>query len=481
MLGSLQLPFQFDPARLAAGLAEIRADEWSPHYNDSDYAGIWRGAALRSASGEAGDLRSVAPSFHDTALLDRCPQLREVVGTFQCRVKAVRLLGLAPGSFIREHSDHALDFEDGEARIHVPIQTNDRVEFYVQGERLLMEEGGAYYVNVNLPHRVNNRGTSERVHLVIDVEVNDWVRELFARSSRIARCAPPSRGVEEFRDAAIGDPALRETLRPIADAREFEAAAVRLGGERRFAFHEGDVDALLTGVARPGAAGGLAYQLEIRDGEPYLWWTDARPLAEPFFEETVWAALRTPWGKFSRRVSRLEGRRWQLKGLIFHMSRSGSTLMAQMLKAAGCRVASEAMPVRAALESNPAWLPAVVAALDVDFVKLDAWSVHRLPEIRAAFPETPWIFLHRDPAEVMASHRRSPGIQALPGAIDPSSLEMTMTDLTARSRARSGLIRCWRRSSRRRRGISTQKVCPWTIASCRMRPGAAWRGTSESS
>jgi len=48
------------------------------------------------------------------------------------------------------------------------------VEFYVCGERLALEEGGCYYVNVNLPHRVNNRGTKPRVHMVIDAAVDDW-------------------------------------------------------------------------------------------------------------------------------------------------------------------------------------------------------------------------------------------------------------------------------------------------------------------
>src|SRR4051794_24535165 len=112
MLTALRLPFHFSADPLKSDLARIGAGEWAPHYNAADYGGVWRGAALRSASGSTTDLRSVAAEFQDTALLDRCRSFQEVVGAFQCRVKAVRLLGLAPGSFIREHSDHALDFED---------------------------------------------------------------------------------------------------------------------------------------------------------------------------------------------------------------------------------------------------------------------------------------------------------------------------------------------------------------------------------
>src|SRR5580700_1748325 len=176
------LPFQFDPHRLQTDLAGIQPEEWSPHYNERDFGGDWRGVALRSASASPRDLNA-GPSvvgFVDTPLLDRCPYFRAVLGAFRCPLKSVRLLSLAPGSYIREHSDNALEYEDGEIRIHVPVLTSALVEFYVSGERLLLEEGGCYYVNVNLPHRVNNRGTAARVHLVIDAAVDDWVRDLFA-------------------------------------------------------------------------------------------------------------------------------------------------------------------------------------------------------------------------------------------------------------------------------------------------------------
>jgi hypothetical protein len=438
MLTALRLPFHFDAERLKSDLARVAPDEWAPHYNAADYGGVWRGAALRSASGLTTDLRSVAGEFQDTALLDRCRSFREVVGAFQCRVKSVRLLGLASGSFIREHSDHALDFEDGEARIHVPVLTNSGVEFYLSGERLLLDAGGAYYVNVNLPHRVNNHSDSERVHLVIDAEVNEWVRELFAKSTEIRRGKPRPHGVEAFRDAAMTDPGLRDELSGIAGVKEFETAAVRLGREHGFDFNGGDVDAALHGVPSAGAPGGLAYELLVRGGRPFLAWTDTgeHRLEEPFFDETVRARLKRPWARFTRRCVPLDvvSGGPALKGLIFHMSRCGSTLLSQMLKAAGYRVASEPPPVDAALRSNPAWLPAVVTALGAEFVKLDAWHIHELETIRAQFPTTPWIFVHRDAAEVLASQRQSPGMHALPGAMDPKALRMAWADVTTLDR-----------------------------------------------
>jgi hypothetical protein len=87
----------------------------------------------------------------------------------------VRLLKLGPGSVIKEHRDHALGLEDGIARIHIPILSNPDVEFVLNSQRVVMDEGESWYLNFNLPHRVVNRGSRERVHLVVDCTVNAWL------------------------------------------------------------------------------------------------------------------------------------------------------------------------------------------------------------------------------------------------------------------------------------------------------------------
>lgn len=112
-------------------------------------------------------------------MMDACPYMREVIDSFGCEVMGVRLLKLAPGALIREHRDAELSFEHGEARIHVPILTNELVEFYIDGERVVMEEGSCWYMNFNLPHRISNGGATDRVHLVMDLKVNDTLQKTF--------------------------------------------------------------------------------------------------------------------------------------------------------------------------------------------------------------------------------------------------------------------------------------------------------------
>jgi aspartyl/asparaginyl beta-hydroxylase (cupin superfamily) len=108
-----------------------------------------------------------------------------VLRAFECQLLAVRLLRLKAGSRIKEHTDLNLGYEDGEIRLHIPIHTNPGVEFYLSGRRIILAEGECWYVNTSLPHRVANTGERDRIHLVIDCVVNDWVRAIFADPAQV--------------------------------------------------------------------------------------------------------------------------------------------------------------------------------------------------------------------------------------------------------------------------------------------------------
>lgn len=182
MVDLLKLPLSFDQARLKADLAALAPEDWVLHFNKPYYEGEWSGVALRSVNGQDGRLYpdpTARAEYADTPTLARCPYLQEVLATFKCDLEAVRLLKLRAGSSIREHKDYNLGYEDGEVRFHVPVLTNPDVEFYLNQERVVMNEGECWYLNFNLPHRVVNHSATDRIHLVIDCVVNDWVRALF--------------------------------------------------------------------------------------------------------------------------------------------------------------------------------------------------------------------------------------------------------------------------------------------------------------
>ena len=66
---------------------------------------------------------------------------------------------------------------------HVPIITGHDVEFYLGGDLVAMRPGECWYLNFDLPHRVQNLGATERVHLVIDCRANDWLRAMIASAA----------------------------------------------------------------------------------------------------------------------------------------------------------------------------------------------------------------------------------------------------------------------------------------------------------
>jgi hypothetical protein len=154
-----------------------------------NYEGDWTVLPLRKAAGATHPVMMIyadptATAFEDAPLLDRMPYVREVLARFACPVQTVRLMRLAPGSVIREHRDHDLAAEWGAARIHVPITTSDAVEFLLNGEPVVMTPGSAWYLRLSDPHSVVNRGSVDRVHLVIDCVADPWLTGLLRTASR---------------------------------------------------------------------------------------------------------------------------------------------------------------------------------------------------------------------------------------------------------------------------------------------------------
>jgi hypothetical protein len=49
---------------------------------------------------------------------------------------------------------------------------------------VVLEAGSAWYLRLSDPHTVFNGGGADRVHMVIDADVNDWVEALFDSALR---------------------------------------------------------------------------------------------------------------------------------------------------------------------------------------------------------------------------------------------------------------------------------------------------------
>lgn len=186
MIKYLQLPYQFDVKKMQEETMQLGKAFWKLHFQVKHYAGEWSAIPLRSINGDA-DNGFISPDesddYADTVLLKDCPYLQQVLKTFACPLLSVRLLKLAAGAQIHEHKDRDLCFEEGLVRFHIPVITNEEVEFFLDKEKIQLKEGDCWYMNFNLPHSLHNKSKTDRIHLVIDARVNEWVQNLFSSLS----------------------------------------------------------------------------------------------------------------------------------------------------------------------------------------------------------------------------------------------------------------------------------------------------------
>jgi hypothetical protein len=203
---------------------------------------------------------------------------------------------------------------------------------------------------------------------------------------------------------------------------------------------------------------------------PALDWADlsAERFVEPFFDQTV---ARWATGPHARPLVRtgldallaLDSEpSLDPAGMIFHLSRCGSTLVSRLLGTLpGVIVLAEPAPLNGLLGLDPDWVDGATLVRLVRLLvralgrcrhgderhlvlKCTSWNIRRREILAAAFPETPWVWVQRDPAHVVASLLANPpgwlGHQAVPPqasrrfGLDPAAVEaMTRPEFTARA------------------------------------------------
>ena len=164
-------------------LQKLEDVDWIDHFVTQNYDGSWDVIPLRGPAHATHPVMMIysdpaCTEFSDTPYLGACNYFQQALARFRCPINAVRLMRLTPGSVIKEHTDYDLSLEDGNARLHIPVITNRQVEFRLNGRRVVMNEGECWYLRLSDPHTVTKRGDNDRVHLVIDASVNQWLADL---------------------------------------------------------------------------------------------------------------------------------------------------------------------------------------------------------------------------------------------------------------------------------------------------------------
>ena len=144
-------------------------------------------------------------------VLKKCPYFQEIFDSFECEKVSFRLLRRPPASSYAWHTDK--DKGPSVVRLQVPIITNEQSslvitdyqqydEFKSMKERLseceafeqyamfkeanqgcfeehVLQPGVLYYFDTKRFHNLFNLASTERITLVMDFFVNDWLRQRY--------------------------------------------------------------------------------------------------------------------------------------------------------------------------------------------------------------------------------------------------------------------------------------------------------------
>ena len=112
------------------------------------------------------------------------PVMRQAVATYGYAdgdYPRVMLARMGAGGVIQPHRD-ANPAAKWPHKIHVPLLTNDKVIFFVEGKGFHIAEGEAAEVNNMDTHAVENAGDTDRIHLIFeyydrDQPLPDWIAD----------------------------------------------------------------------------------------------------------------------------------------------------------------------------------------------------------------------------------------------------------------------------------------------------------------
>lgn len=108
---------------------------------------------------------ALLPAARDIALLAMANVKGEQLGR-------VVLTRLAPGKVIYPHADTVGAYSAFYRRFHVPIQSGPEVVFACGDERIAMDPGCLYWFDHSEVHTIENRGTEDRINLIVDVRIS---------------------------------------------------------------------------------------------------------------------------------------------------------------------------------------------------------------------------------------------------------------------------------------------------------------------
>lgn len=204
-----------DLSRLRAEFESIPSSAWASSYWGSVHCSV--GMLLLRGGNRGMQEDFYCDEVVDQPILEQLPYMRSLLGDqgpFGPAVYAF-IFRMEPGGVTLVHRDTIEKWFDM-YRIHVPIITNPQAHFVSDGRSIHFAAGRAWSFDNQSRHGVVN-GDSERVHLIMDVDFNDRLRQQIDRATLLEGEPNPAHmdiisGKTRQKPSYMGDEAIRQGI-----------------------------------------------------------------------------------------------------------------------------------------------------------------------------------------------------------------------------------------------------------------------------
>ncbi|WP_065257447.1 aspartyl/asparaginyl beta-hydroxylase domain-containing protein [Pseudomonas bananamidigenes] len=232
-----RLPVSVDLPLLLQALSAIDGRDWRGHFNTAYFKGDWNGVALISAADALTELSpGTAEAVPRRLWLNDC-RWQQALRDLPVEIVSARLLRLGPGGQIHEHRDYDLDGENADLRLHIPLLSPPAVDFWLDGLRMPMAAGECWFLDLARPHRVDNRDSTARIHLVLDCRPGAWLERMIAEGlPSTPQPDAQDSALQRFERLLVADPSLSAALQALHDPEAFIQQTLALAAGRGLSF-----------------------------------------------------------------------------------------------------------------------------------------------------------------------------------------------------------------------------------------------------
>jgi|TARA_B110000037_G_scaffold89088_1_gene105495 hypothetical protein len=156
------------------------------NHSSGAFDGGWGAIGLITYGGDPyTDMVKNESKLLPTRLLNSCDYIKELLDRIPGKKDRVRFMEVKPNTHVFWHYDNNetiddLDYQKN-ARLHLPIITSDKVELKICNQNTRWKAGKLYYGDFSFPHSIFNGSDINRIHLIIDVNINDNLIKMFPK------------------------------------------------------------------------------------------------------------------------------------------------------------------------------------------------------------------------------------------------------------------------------------------------------------